>query len=152
MSEETNADRYVIDCHGSSVTVTDLLTETTVNTFTCPSALQSAVALAGRLNARDAAGHETPADFLTKTLPAFASRQRTESQLADLDRVEAALLADLVKARALRVELEGRLRHLGGTETGESVPEAPREGVDLMAELKAFLGVTSNAVSRPQPY
>src|SRR3954467_5038243 len=117
MSEEGN-ERYWINIVGQSVMLNDAVENETVKTFTGPERLLAATAELNRLNAMENEPELeiTPAEFLAKTLPAVARRQRLESHLAEvieigdaLSRLLAVDAANLKRAIVLREKLEKEL-------------------------------------------
>lgn len=163
MTNEESTERYVLEIGKATVFIVDEPSGATVSTFTGPDRLLAATAELNRLNAAAETSPEsepwTPAEFLSKELPAVARRQRIEGHLAEVREIEESLarvLAEdainLKRATALREKLEKELSSpFSSTQTAQNadlVGQDTPEPFSFVERLQA----PQREQSKPGPY
>lgn len=168
MTNEESTERYALEIGRDVVEIWDESQEKTIAGFSGPDRLLAATTELNRLKGQGVLPamvdrpHVSPSDFLTKTLPALARRQRIESRLTVVREHEthlAARLADATadhaQAVALRERLEKELSdHLSATETAQNAPVGGLDTIENLIRqgaLRAFEPVERD-LFKPQPY
>lgn len=150
MTNEEQGERYELIVSGAGlVEIFDNEQDKSIAGFAGPNRLLAATAELNRLNAAEETARTgmtwqawTPAEFLTKTLPAVARRQRIEGHLAEVKEIEESLArvlaedaANLQRATALREKLEKELS--GPPSSTETTQNALGVGQDLPTRFQA---------------
>lgn len=167
MTNEEQNERYWLEITPGSVLLHDGNTGEK-RIFTGPDRLLAATAELNRLNYEEEHVPEfyrvgpdpiTPAEFLSKKLPAVARRQRIEGHLAEVREIEDSLTrvlaedaANLQRATALREKLERVLS--GPLSSTEAAQNAPGVGEDTIAPFGFVerLQAAQRALNKSQPY